>query len=149
MSSMPMTTKAMTAVTASGCKVEITICPRQPSPQEGVWNSGGMKPRRTVQKAAVTTTTLTRLLANSITFFDEKMRFAPFIGLMWSNCSFTVSNENTGPPVAAIPITTATAKTTTSSGTVVMTSTSMAPYTARGQVSANGRSVEDETMSMS
>ena len=29
-----MTTKTITAVTASGCKVEITICPRQSSPQE-------------------------------------------------------------------------------------------------------------------
>ncbi len=37
-----MTTKAMVALMASGCKVEITICPRQPSPQEGIWNSGGM-----------------------------------------------------------------------------------------------------------
>ena len=88
-------------------------------------------------------------MANSITFFDEKMRFAPFIGLMWSNCSFTLSNENTGPPVAAIPITTATAKTRARSGTVVMISTSMVAYTARGQVSANGRSVEVDTRSMS
>ena len=57
MSSTPMTTKAMTAVMASGCKVEITIGPRQLSPQDGAWNSGGMKPRRTIQNAAVRTTT--------------------------------------------------------------------------------------------